>query len=112
MIAREDARHLTVEEWRELERRSHDAKHEYIDGQVYAMAGGSLAHGRIAVNALRAIEDALALAGTPCNVYNPDVAARLSARRSTAACCCWGCCGWSWLVVAGRGPWPVAPPAP
>lgn len=52
MIAREDARHFTVEEWRELERRSHDAKHEYIDGQVYAMAGGSLAHGRIAGNAL------------------------------------------------------------
>lgn len=83
MVAKEDARQLTVEEWRELERRSHDAKHEYIDGQVYAMAGSSLAHGRLAGNALRAIEDALALAGMPCNVYNSDVAARLSARRYT-----------------------------
>lgn len=83
MVAKEDAPQLTVEEWREIERRSHDAKHEYIDGQVYAMAGGSLAHGRIAGNALRAIEDALALAGMPCNVYNSDVAARLSARRYT-----------------------------
>ena len=84
MVAQEHARHpMTVEEWRELERSSHDVKHEYIDGRVYAMAGGSLAHGRIASNALRAIEDALAGAGTPCNAYNSDVAARLSPRRYT-----------------------------
>lgn len=82
-IGREDARHVTVEEWREMERRSHDAKHEYIDGQGYAMAGGSLAHGRIAGHALRASEDTLAQEGTPCNVYNFAVAARLSSRRYT-----------------------------
>ena len=45
--------------------------------------GGSLAHGRIASNALRSIEDALAQADTSCNAYNSDVATRLSPRRYT-----------------------------
>src|ERR1041385_7861355 len=47
---------MSVDEWRELERHSHDIKHEYIDGQVYAMAGGSRAHGRISSNAVRTLE--------------------------------------------------------
>lgn len=84
MVASENARHvMTVDEWRILERTSHDVKHEYIDGHVYAMSGGSLSHGRIGSNAVRALEDALAAADRPCNVYNSDVAARLSPRRYT-----------------------------
>ena len=43
MAAQREPRHITVDEWRELERSSHDAKHEYIDGQVYLMSGGSRA---------------------------------------------------------------------
>jgi Uma2 family endonuclease len=74
---------MSVDEWRELERTSHDIKHEYIDGHVYAMSGGSLAHGRIGSNAIRTLEDALASTGKPCDVYNSDVAARLSPRRYT-----------------------------
>ena len=56
---------MTVDEWRELARSSHDIKHEYIDGQVYAMSGGSLAHGRIGSNAVRTLEDVLAARGKP-----------------------------------------------
>jgi Uma2 family endonuclease len=41
MVAQEQARRtMTVDEWRELERISHDIKYEYIDGQVYAMSRG------------------------------------------------------------------------
>ena len=83
MVAQREPQHMTVDEWRELERTSHDIKHEYIDGQVYAMSGGSLAHGRIGSNVVRTLEDALATAGKPCDVYNSDVAARLSPRRYT-----------------------------
>src|SRR6266480_6514444 len=83
MVARREPHRMTVDEWRELERTSHDIKHEYIDGQVYAMSGGSLAHGRIGSNTIRTLEDALATAGKSCYVYNSDVAARLSARRYT-----------------------------
>ncbi len=83
MVAQREPQHMTVDEWRELERTSHDTKHEYIDGQAYAMSGGSLAHGRIGSNVVRALEDALAAAGKLCDVYNSDVAARLSPRRYT-----------------------------
>ncbi len=83
MVAQRDPQHMTIDEWRELERTSHDSKHEYIDGQVYAMSGGSLAHGRIGSNTVRTLEDALATARKPCDVYNSDVAARLSPRRYT-----------------------------
>ncbi|MBV9708184.1 MAG: Uma2 family endonuclease, partial [Chloroflexi bacterium] len=40
MVAQRSPRPMSVDEWRELERTSHDIKHEYIDGQVYAMSGG------------------------------------------------------------------------
>ena len=76
-------RHMSVDDWRELERASHDIKHEYIDGRVYAMSGGSLAHSRIALNVCSALENALAAAGKPCFVYNSDAVARLSSRRYT-----------------------------
>jgi Uma2 family endonuclease len=83
MVAQREPQHMTVDEWRELERISHDIKHEYIDGQVYAMSGGSLAHGRIGSNTVRTLEDALTTVGNPCDVYNSDVAVRLSSRRYT-----------------------------
>lgn len=83
MVAQRESHHMTVDEWRELERNNHDIKYEYIDGQVYAMSGGSLAHGRIGSNAIRAIEDALAARSKPCDVYNSDVAVRLSPTRYT-----------------------------
>jgi Uma2 family endonuclease len=84
MVAKEAAGQvMSVEEWRNLERMSHDVKHEYIDGHVYAMSGGSLSHGRIGSNVVRALEDAVAAARQPCYVYNSDVAVRLSTRRYT-----------------------------
>src|SRR5437764_4714023 len=81
MVAQPSPRPMSVDEWRELERTSYDAKHEYIDGQVYLMSGGSRAYGRIGSNAVRTLEDALA--GKPCNVYNSDVSVRLSKTRYT-----------------------------
>lgn len=83
MVAQREPLRMTVEEWRELERNSHDIKHEYIDGQVYAMSGGSLAHGRIGLNVCFALENALLAKGKPCFVYNSDVAARISSKRYT-----------------------------
>ncbi len=74
---------MSVDEWRSLERTSHDVKHEYIDGQVYAMSGGSLAHGSIGSNVVRALQDALRAAGKSYCTYNSDVASRLSAKRYT-----------------------------
>lgn len=79
MVAQRQPQYMSVDEWRKLEQSSLDAKHEYIDGQVYLMAGGSLAHSRISSNVFRALEDALD--NKLCNVYNPDAAVRLSPTR-------------------------------
>ena len=81
MLAQREPQHMTVDEWRELERTNPDAKYEYIDGQVYLMSGGSLAHSRITSNTLRAIEDALA--SDSCFVYNSDASVRLAESRYT-----------------------------
>jgi Uma2 family endonuclease len=72
--------YMTVDEWRELELQS-EVKHEYIDGQVYAIAGGTLAHSFIAVNALTRLNRALEEG--PCRVYTSDAACRLSPTRYT-----------------------------
>lgn len=82
MVAQEEARQtMTVDEWREMERTSHDIKYEYIDGQVYAMSGGSLDHAGIAGNLLSALNSAFG--DGPCIAYNSDAAARLSSKRYT-----------------------------
>jgi Uma2 family endonuclease len=71
---------MTVDEWRALECTS-EVKHEYVDGYVYAMAGGTEAHARIAVNAIGALDSALG--DGPRMVYSSDVATRLSEDRYT-----------------------------
>ena len=75
--------YMTVDEWREMQRTSHDVKYEYFDGQVYAMAGGTLDHGRMGINVCSTLTDKLAERGSPCRVYNSDVAVRLSPAHFT-----------------------------
>ena len=81
MVVHRSPRHISVEEWRELERANPEAKYEYIDGQVYFMSGGGLAHSRIGSNTVRALEDALG--SNPCYVYNSDASVRISETRYT-----------------------------
>ena len=81
MVAEREPQPMTVNEWRELERSHPNTKHEYVDGQVYLMSGGSLAHSRISSNVIRALEDALE--NTLCYVYNSDASVRLSETRYT-----------------------------
>jgi len=75
VLAQERPRRMDVGAWRDLVRTT-GQRYEYSDGWVYAMAGGSLAHMRIALNIIRDSEDAL---GTrPCWVYGLETATRLS----------------------------------
>ena len=53
MAAQRNPHYMSIEEWRELERANPEAKYEYIDGQVYFISGGSLAHARIGSNAVQ-----------------------------------------------------------
>ena len=53
-----------------------EIKHEYVDGQVFAMAGASERHNRIAGNIFYHLRSAAR--GTPCGVYMADMKLRIS----------------------------------
>jgi len=61
---------LTEEEYLENERHS-DVRHEYLAGLVYAMAGASDRHNRIALNLASRLNDHLN--GGPCEVFIADM---------------------------------------
>jgi Uma2 family endonuclease len=66
-------RKYTIEEYTELLHNS-DERFEYFDGEIVSMAGGKLAHGRIAKNLGRHIENLLQ--DGPCEVFGSDVAVK------------------------------------
>lgn len=77
--------YMSVEEYLQLDRSDLDGKWEYIDGYVYnlrdpqAMAGGSIAHARIALNMAKLLD--AHFPDDPCHVYTSDVRVQLSASR-------------------------------
>ncbi len=59
-----------------------ETKHEYADGLVFAMAGGTLEHARL--SGRLAFLLGVALEGKPCNVFSSDARVRVAAtNRST-----------------------------
>ncbi len=56
-------------------------KHEYLRGQVWAMAGGTIEHGRLAMAIGNALSNALR--GKPCVVLSSDVRVRIEATDRT-----------------------------
>lgn len=52
-----------------------DVKHEYLDGIVYAMSGGTPEHGALAMSLARLVGNALQ--GQPCRVFSSDVRVRV-----------------------------------
>lgn len=65
---------ITYAEYLELERTSGE-KHEYLRGEVWAMAGGTVAHARITMNLGIAL--GVALRGRPCTVFSSDLRVRV-----------------------------------
>ena len=56
-------------------------KHEYVEGIVYAMVGGTNVHNRIATNATGRLHGQLR--GNPCQVFNSDTNVRIRSTRGT-----------------------------
>lgn len=67
-------KHFTFAEYVRLEAMS-TVKHEFLDGVVYAMAGGSPDHAAVAANVIRLLGNALE--GRPCRVYTSDLRVRV-----------------------------------
>lgn len=76
MIALKQAAYLSPEDYIEAEKRS-EVKHEYHNGEVYAMSGASDAHVTIGVNITSLLRNTLR--GSGCRTYNSDMKARIEA---------------------------------
>lgn len=66
---------LTSEEYLANELMS-NVKHEYIDGDIYAMAGASKNHQRIVLNTSSAL--LIHLRDTPCEVFTSDIKVKVA----------------------------------
>lgn len=66
----------SLEEYVRLEAMS-NVRHEYLDGDIFAMAGGTPDHGRICANLIALLSNCLE--GRPCSVFTSDVRVRVRA---------------------------------
>lgn len=78
-MALEHPRALTVAEYFQLEENDLDHRYEYIDGDVYMMAGGSLDHDAIKSNVQNILHTLLR--GSRCRVYSSDAKVQVSETR-------------------------------
>lgn len=80
MSARLHPKPLSVEDYLESELRS-EVKHEFLGGEVHAMAGASNRHNEIATNATVSL--GLRLRGTNCRPFNSDTKVRIELIEQT-----------------------------
>src|SRR5438128_5071430 len=69
-MSRDSQRHYTIDDYFTVEEMS-EVKHEYYNGEIFAMAGASLEHNEIAANVLSGFR--AALLDTDCGVYASDL---------------------------------------
>ncbi len=71
---------MTVEEYLEFEKTTAALRHEFIDGQLFAMAGASKAHCAIAGNIYSMLH--AHLRGSGCHAYMSDMKVQVAATNS------------------------------
>ena len=64
----------TYREYLALEEAS-NVKHEFLNGEIYGMAGGTLEHAALAASVVSAL--LVSLRGSPCRVYTADLRVRV-----------------------------------
>jgi len=69
---------LTPEQYLEIERAA-EFRHEYYEGQMYAMSGGTHQHALVIANTLAALW--IQLRDKPCSVSPTELRVRISARH-------------------------------
>ena len=70
------------EDYLAVERESTDVRHEYVQGQVFAMTGGSYEHSLITANLARRLGNQLD--GSPCAVLSSDMRIRIETADACA----------------------------
>lgn len=75
-LSKPQERVYTSDEYLELERKS-NYKSEFLEGQIYAMSGGSPKHAGISANIIKKIGNQLE--DGPCHVYTSDLKVRTTA---------------------------------
>ncbi len=78
MIASPQKSYITPEEYLQLEA-ANTIKHEYIDGEIYAIAGGTDAHVTIARNIFALL--LTHVRGSGCRVYISDMKVRIESKN-------------------------------
>ena len=68
--------HFTPEEYLAMEIPA-EYKSQFVDGEIFAMAGSGFAHAKITLNLTVAL--ATRLRGRPCEIYNSDIRVRAAA---------------------------------
>jgi Uma2 family endonuclease len=74
VASREQLSKLTPEEYFAWEEQQ-EVKHEYFDGEVYAMSGGTQNHGRISIRVVSLIDSHLGEGD--CQTFNSDVRVKI-----------------------------------
>lgn len=75
MVADTQPPAMTVDEYRAIERAGPE-RHEFIDGHIYLMSGGTRLHSVLGRNIVTLSMEAIG--DGPCEVYNSDMRVRLS----------------------------------
>ncbi len=78
MVALPDRLLMTYEEYLSWEQ-TQEMRHEFWDGEVIAMAGGTRDHNRVSLNFSKILDDALV--DRPCEVYIADVKVQIQPKR-------------------------------
>jgi Uma2 family endonuclease len=68
--------HYGFDDWLALEREAQDGKSEYLDGEVFAMTGASVAHNLIVMNTGASLH--AQMKGRPCRVFASDLKLRIA----------------------------------
>lgn len=79
VTAKDNSPQLTPEEYFAWEEKQLE-KHEYINGQVYAMGGGSVNHGRIAIRLTAMFDEHLE--GSGCITGNSDIKVNIAGTQN------------------------------
>lgn len=75
-------RSYTFSEYLQLEQADPQSKYEFVNGQIYAMAGGSIKHGLLISNTLYWIREAIRRNGKTCKTFSGEVKVAIDSANS------------------------------